>query len=200
MTRSKAAIRDARKDEMLERLGGRPLVLVGMMGAGKTTVGRRLAARLERAFLDSDEEIEKASNMSVEDMFSTHGEAEFRSGESRVIARILKETGIVLATGGGAFINPDTRALIKSMAVSVWIKAEFDLLFARVSRRSNRPLLKTENPRATLQALIDKRYPIYAEADVTVISRDVPQEVVAGDIIDAVNDYLKRQDGDTQHD
>lgn len=200
MTRSKAAIRDARKDEMLERLGGRPLVLVGMMGAGKTTVGRRLAARLERAFLDSDEEIEKASNMSVEDMFSTHGEAEFRSGESRVIARILKETGIVLATGGGAFINPDTRALIKSMAVSVWIKAEFDLLFARVSRRSNRPLLKTENPRATLQALIDKRYPIYAEADVTVISRDVPQEVVAGDIIEAVNDYLKRQDGDTQHD
>lgn len=200
MTRSKAAIRDARKDEMLERLGGRPLVLVGMMGAGKTTVGRRLAARLERAFLDSDEEIEKASNMSVEDMFSTHGEAEFRSGESRVIARILKETGIVLATGGGAFINPDTRALIKSMAVSVWIKAEFDLLFARVSRRSNRPLLKTENPRATLQALIDKRYPVYAEADVTVISRDVPQEVVAGDIIDAVNDYLKRQDGDTQHD
>lgn len=200
MTRSKAAIRDARKDEMLERLGGRPLVLVGMMGAGKTTVGRRLAARLERAFLDSDEEIEKASNMSVEDMFSTRGEAEFRSGESRVIARILKETGIVLATGGGAFINPDTRALIKSMAVSVWIKAEFDLLFARVSRRSNRPLLKTENPRATLQALIDKRYPVYAEADVTVISRDVPQEVVAGDIIDAVNDYLKRQDGDTQHD
>lgn len=200
MTRSKAAIRDARKEEMLERLAGRPLVLVGMMGAGKTTVGRRLAGRLDRAFLDSDEEIEKASNMSVEDMFLTRGEAEFRAGESRVIARILKEKDIVLATGGGAFINTETRALIKSMAVSVWIKAEFELLFARVSRRSNRPLLKTENPRATLQALIDKRYPVYAEADVTVISRDVPQDVVAAAIVDAVNDHLKRQAEDPIHD
>jgi shikimate kinase len=106
----------------------------------------------------------------------------------------------VLATGGGAFINTETRALIKSMAVSVWIKAEFELLFARVSRRSNRPLLKTENPRATLQALIDKRYPVYAEADVTVISRDVPQDVVAAAIIDAVNDHLKRQAEDPIHD
>lgn len=194
MTRSKAAHGDGQKDELLARLGGRPLVLVGMMGAGKTTVGRRLASRLDRAFLDSDEEIEKAANMSIEDMFASHGEPEFRAGESRVIARLLREPGIVLATGGGAFINAETRALIKAMAISVWIKAEFELLFARVSRRSNRPLLKTENPRATLQGLIDVRYPIYADADVTVLSKDVPQDVVAAAIIDAVNAHLRSEE------
>lgn len=195
MTRSKSGQREVTRQLMLARLGPRPIVLVGMMGAGKTTVGRRLAARLDRQFRDSDEEIERAANMTIEDMFATHGEPEFRAGEARVIARLLREEqGLVLATGGGAFINPDTRALIKANAVSVWIKAEFELLFARVSRRSNRPLLKTENPRATLQALIDKRYPVYAEADITVISRDVPQDVVAHDIIDAVNTYLARQE------
>lgn len=192
MTRNRAASREATRQDMLTRLAGRPIVLVGMMGAGKTTVGRRLALRLDRQFRDSDEEIEKAANMSIEDMFATRGEAEFRAGEARVIARLLKEPDLVLATGGGAFINPDTRALIKAGAVSVWIKAEFDLLFARVSRRSNRPLLKTENPRATLQALIDKRYPVYDHADVTVVSKDVPQDAVATDIIEAVNTHLGR--------
>lgn len=195
MTRSKSGQREVIRQQMLDRLGSRPIVLVGMMGAGKTTVGRRLAARLDRQFRDSDEEIERAANMTIEDMFATHGEPEFRAGEARVIARLLREEqGLVLATGGGAFINPDTRALIKANAVSVWIKAEFELLFARVSRRTNRPLLKTENPRATLQALIDKRYPVYAEADITVISRDVPQDVVAHDIIEAINTYLAKQE------
>jgi shikimate kinase len=192
VNRPDPAIRQARAEELVQVLDGRPLVLVGMMGAGMTTVGRRLAARLGRNFLDSDEEIERAAQMTIPEIFAQRGEPEFRAGETRVIARVLKDENIVLATGGGAFVNPETRALIKAEAVSVWIKADFELLFARVSRRSNRPLLKTENPRATLQKLIDDRYPIYAEADVTVISRDVPQDVVASDLIDAVLDQLKR--------
>lgn len=194
MNRPDAASRQARAEDLAERLHGRPLVLVGMMGAGKTTVGRRLASRLNRHFLDSDEEIEKAAQMSIPEIFEQRGEPEFRAGETRVIARVLKDGDIVLATGGGAFVNPDTRALVKSEAISIWLKAEIDILFERVSRRSNRPLLKTANPRATLEKLIEDRYPIYAEADVTVVSRDVPQDVVAGDVIDAVLGYLKRQD------
>ena len=154
-------------------------------------MGRRLAAKLGRHFIDSDEEIEKAAGMAIEDMFVAHGEAEFRAGEARVIARILRENDIVLATGGGAFINPDTRGLVKSSAVSVFITADFELLFSRVSRRHNRPLLKTANPRQTLRTLIDTRYPVYAEADVTVQSQDVPQDVVAGDVIEAVVAYIK---------
>ncbi len=189
-SRDATATRDARRDAVLERLGNRPLVLVGMMGAGKTTVGRRLAVRLGRQFIDSDEEIEKAAGMSIEDIFASRGEADFRTGEVRVIARLLKEPDIVLGTGGGAFINPETRALVKQGAVSVWIKADFELLFARVSRRSNRPLLKTANPRETLMKLIEARYPIYAEADVTVVSRDVPQDQVASDVLDAVLAFL----------
>lgn len=175
------------KREMLQQLiGDRPIVLIGMMGAGKTTVGRRLAARLGRHFVDSDEEVEKAAGMSIEDIFAAHGEADFRAGEVKVIARLLKESGIVLGTGGGAFMNAETRGLIKQSAVSVWIKADFELLFQRVSRRSNRPLLKTANPRETLQKLIDARYPTYAEADITITSRDVPQDQVASEVIDAI--------------
>lgn len=194
MTRSDAASRQARAEHLAERLAGRPLVLVGMMGAGKTTVGRRLAARLSRQFLDSDEEIEKAAQMTIPEIFEQRGEPEFRAGETRVIARVLKEENVVLATGGGAFVNVETRALVKAEAVSVWLKAEVDILFERVSRRSNRPLLKTADPRATLEKLVEDRYPIYAEADVTVISRDVPQDVVAGDVIETVIAFLKRRD------
>jgi len=175
-------------------LGSRPLVLVGMMGAGKTTVGRRIANRLGRRFFDSDEEIEKAAGKSIEDIFRDHGEAEFRSGEHRVIGRLLREKGVVLATGGGAFVQENTRATIKAAALSVWIKAEFELLFARVSRRSNRPLLKTANPRESLKTLIDARYPIYAEADITAVSRDVPQDVVAHDIIEVVIAHLSARE------
>jgi len=194
LNRPDAASRQARAEQLAERLAGRPLVLVGMMGAGKTTVGRRVASRLGRQFLDSDEEIEKAAQMSVPEIFEQRGEPEFRAGETRVIARVLKQQGVVLATGGGAFINAETRALVKAEAVSVWLRAEVDILFERVSRRSNRPLLKTANPRATLEKLIEERYPIYAEADVTVVSRDVPQDVVAGDVIDAVLAHFKRLD------
>lgn len=194
MNRPDAALRQARAEQLAERLEGRPLVLVGMMGAGKTTVGRRLAARLNRHFLDSDEEIEKAAQMTIPEFFEHHGEPEFRAGETRVIARVLKEHNVVLATGGGAFVHGETRALVKDEAISVWLKAEADILFERVSRRSNRPLLKTANPRATLEKLIEERYPIYAEADVTVVSREVPQDVVASDIVNAVLAYLERQD------
>ncbi|HUH78192.1 MAG TPA: shikimate kinase [Devosia sp.] len=194
MNRPDAASRQARAELLVARLKGRPLVLVGMMGAGKTTVGRRLAARLNRQFLDSDEEIEKAAQMSIPEIFAQRGEPEFRAGEMRVISRVLKEVDIVLATGGGAFVNHETRALMKAEGITVWLKAEIDILFERVSRRSNRPLLKTANPRATLEKLIEERYPIYAEADVTVLSRDVPQEAVASDIVEAVLAYLKRKD------
>lgn len=188
--KGQVSTRETVRDELLHRLAGRSIVLVGMMGAGKTTVGRRLANRLGRRFIDSDEEVEKAAGMSIEDIFKAHGEADFRAGEAKVIARLLREDAMVLGTGGGAFMNPETRALVKEAAVSVWIKADFELLFARVSRRSNRPLLKTANPRETLKALIEARYPTYAEADVTVVSRDVPQEQVASDVINALMAYL----------
>lgn len=190
MTRGKSTVSEDRREELLALLAGRPIVLVGMMGAGKTTVGRRLAAKLGRHFVDSDEEIEKAAGMSIEDIFATHGEADFRAGEVRVIARLLRDPDVVLGTGGGAFINPETRALVKAGAVSVWIKADFELLFGRVSRRSNRPLLKTANPRETLRKLIEARYPIYREADITIVSKDVPQDEVANDIMDALIEFL----------
>jgi shikimate kinase len=191
MTATAPQPRDSHKDELNALLAGRALVLVGMMGAGKTTVGRRLAARLGRHFVDSDEEVEKAAGMTIEDIFAAHGEADFRAGEVRVIARLLKDRDLVLGTGGGAFMNPETRALVKASAVSVWIKADFDLLFQRVQRRSNRPLLKTANPRQTLKELIDKRYPTYAEADVTIVSKDVPQDQVATEVIEAVLAHLR---------
>lgn len=176
---------------LLDLLGSRPLVLVGMMGAGKTTVGKRLATRLNRKFIDSDAEIEIAAGMSIEDMFALHGEGEFRAGEAKVIARLLNTPDIVLGTGGGAFMAEQTRDLIKAQGVSVWLKAEFDILFDRVSRRANRPLLKTANPRQTLRDLIDARYPVYAKADVTILSRDVPHDVIAAEIVTQVHAHLK---------
>lgn len=191
MSRPDPAKRQARAEELAALLAGRPIVLVGMMGAGKTTVGRRLAAKLNRLFLDSDEEIEKAAQMSIPEIFEQRGEPEFRAGETRVIARVLKDPDIILATGGGAFVSEETRALVNAEAISVWLKAEADILFERVSRRSNRPLLKTANPRQTLEKLIAERYPIYADAHVTVLSRDVPQDVVAADVIEAVLAHLK---------
>jgi shikimate kinase len=187
--------REAQKDELNALLAGRPVVLVGMMGAGKTTVGRRLASRLGRHFIDSDEEVEKAAGMTIEDIFAAHGEADFRAGEVRVIARLLRDPDLVLGTGGGAFINRETRTLVKSAAVSVWIKADFELLYPRVQRRSNRPLLKTANPRQTLQDLMEARYPTYAEADVTVVSKDVPQDQVASEVIDALLAHLGANHG-----
>ena len=178
------------ESQVLDALAGRPVVLVGMMGAGKTTVGRRLATRLGLPFTDSDAEIETAAGMSIPDIFAAHGEPEFRAGEARVISRLLREHQGIIATGGGAFINGETRDAIKALAVSIWIKADFDLLFARVSKRPGRPLLQTPNPRGTLQDLIDKRYPVYGLADITVASRDVPHDVVVNDILAAISSHF----------
>lgn len=175
------------------RLAGRPLVIVGMMGSGKTTVGRRLAARLGLGFIDSDAEIETAAAMSIPDIFTARGEDEFRAGEARVIARLLREHSGVIATGGGAFMNPEIRDAIGRSAVSIWLKADFELLFARVSKRSNRPLLQTPDPRGTLKNLIEARYPTYALADITVTSSDVPHDMVVEDIIAAVAAHLSSE-------
>lgn len=157
----------------------RTIVLVGLMGAGKTKIGRRLAARLNLPFADSDEEIETAAGETIEEIFRHRGEAAFRDGERRVIARLLQGPVHILATGGGAFMDAGTRAVIAKHGVSVWLRADLDVLFARVSRRSNRPLLKTPDPRAVLSELIERRNPIYAEADLTIDSGDGPPEATA---------------------
>lgn len=164
-------------------LAGRSVVLVGMMGAGKSSIGRRLATVLDIPFVDADTEIEKAAGMSIPDMFDSHGEAYFRAGEARVIARLLEGGPQVLATGGGAFMNPQTRALVRQHGVSVWLKADLDVLLKRVRRRGDRPLLRNSDPAETLERLIAERYPTYAEADVTVVSRDEPHETIIAEVI-----------------
>lgn len=174
------------------RLAGRTIVMIGMMGAGKSSIGRRLAARLGLPFVDADAEIEQAANATISEIFEAHGEAYFRDGERRVIQRLLDGSAKVLATGGGAFINPETRAAIRAAGVSVWLKADRDLILHRVKRRSNRPLLKTADPGAVIDRLLAERNPIYAEADIHVQSRDVAHDVVIGDILAALDGWLSR--------
>ena len=167
-------------------LGGRSVVLVGMMGSGKSSIGRRLAARLAIPFVDADSEIEQAAGMTIPEIFEKHGEPYFRAGEARVIARLLDHGPQVLATGGGAFMNHDTRAAIRLKGVSVWLKAELDVLMKRIKRRGDRPLLKSGDPAATLTALIAERYPVYGEAELTVLSRDVPHDTIVDEIVAAL--------------
>lgn len=164
----------------------RSIVLVGLMGSGKSAIGRRLAARIGMDFVDADSEIEDAAGLSVNDIFEVHGEQAFRDGERRVIARLLSEPPHVLATGGGAFIDPETRKRIKECAFSIWLRADFDVLLRRVSRRDNRPLLKVENKEAVLRHLIEERYPIYEEADIIVQSQDGPHEETVKNVIAAL--------------
>jgi len=183
------------EEAVRERLGRRSVVLVGLMGAGKSTVGRRLGTRLDLAFKDADAEIEAAAGMSVTDIFAVHGEPYFREGEARVIGRLLQEGPVVLATGGGAFMNADTRARIAAAGVSIWLKAEFDVLMRRVRKRSNRPLLRNTDPEARMRELIDVRYPVYALADLTVQSRDVPHDRVVEDAVNALDAYLALEPG-----
>ncbi len=175
---------------LIAALGKRCIVLVGMMGSGKTSVGRRLAARLGLDFADADAEIETAHRMTIPEIFAVHGEPYFRDGERRVIARLLAEGPKVVATGGGAFMNAETRARIAEHGVSIWLKADFDVLMRRVRRRANRPLLQTPDPEGALRKLIDDRYPIYAQADVTVISHDGPHEAVVAETMQNLMSYL----------
>jgi shikimate kinase len=176
---------------ILSLLGSRSIVLVGMMGVGKSSIGRRLAARLGVPFVDADAEIEKAAGMSIADIFARHGEADFRSGEARVIARLLDGGPQVLATGGGAVMNADTRAAIKAKGVSIWLSAEFDVLMRRINKRKNdRPLLQTADPAATLRELLVAREPVYAQADLTVRSREVPHDAIVAEIMTALATFL----------
>jgi shikimate kinase len=177
---------------ILPLLGRRSIVLVGMMGVGKSSIGRRLGARLGIPFVDADAEIEAAAGMSIADIFARHGEADFRSGEARVIARLLDGGPQVLATGGGAVMNPDTRALIKAKGVSIWLNAELDVLMRRISkRRHERPLLQTADPAATLRELLAAREPVYAQSDLTVQSREGPHEAIVSEIMTALAAFLK---------
>jgi shikimate kinase len=171
-------------------LGTRAIVLIGMMGAGKSTVGRRLAARLGLNFVDADVEIEAAAGMSIPDIFAAHGEQYFRDGEVRVIARLLDGAPCVLATGGGAWMRAETREQIRAKGISVWLKAEPDVLLRRVKRRSDRPLLQTADPAAIIDKLIAERYPLYAEADLTLLSREVPHDRIVDECIAALAEYL----------
>jgi shikimate kinase/3-dehydroquinate synthase len=185
--------RDPRAQSIVSRLAGRPLMLVGMMGSGKTAIGKRLAQRLALPFIDSDHEIETAHRMTIAEIFARHGEAYFRDGERRVLARLIGEGERIIATGGGSFIQPQTRALIGRNAVSIWLKADFDILMRRVRKRPTRPLLHGPDPEGVMRALIDARYPIYAEADVAVQSRDAPHETIIDEILAALEVYLETQ-------
>ena len=194
--KSKPPAQDAaRKSEeaisVASALGNRSVVLVGLMGAGKTTVGRRLANRLDLPFRDADTEIEKAAGSNIADIFKEFGEAHFRDGEQRVIHRLLGEGPQVLATGGGAFMNPKTREATRENGISVWLKADLDVLMKRVSRRSHRPLLQNDDPEAVMKRLIDERYPIYATADLSIESKEGPHDAVVDEIVHALAIKLK---------
>lgn len=175
-----------------EALGSRTIVLVGLMGAGKSSIGRRLAHRLGLPFVDADTEIEKAADLTIPEIFEKHGEPYFRAGEVRVVARILESGPQVLATGGGAYMNPETRARIRERGISLWLRAELDVLMKRVKRRGDRPLLKADDPQAVLKRLMDERYPVYAEADLTVVSREASHEEVVDDVLAALAEHLRQ--------
>jgi shikimate kinase len=189
-TASAAGASASQEAEISAALGTRSVVLVGMMGAGKSTIGRRLSARLRLPFLDADTEIEAAAGMSIPDIFETRGEPDFRDGEARVIARLLDSGSCVLATGGGAFMREETRHRIRDKAVSIWLKADADIIMRRVKRRADRPLLQTEDPEATVGRLISEREPVYQSADLTIWSRDVPHEKIVDECIDALHALL----------
>lgn len=180
----------APEEVIVSTLGKRAIVLIGMMGAGKSTVGRRLAVRLGLNFVDADTEIEAAAGMSIPDIFATHGEQSFRDGEVRVIARLLDSAPCVIATGGGAWMRTDTRERIRARGVSLWLKADPDVLLRRVKRRSDRPLLQTADPAATIEKLVAERYPVYAEADLTLLSREVPHDRIVEECLAALAAYL----------
>jgi 3-dehydroquinate synthase len=176
--------------DILSALGSRSIVLVGMMGAGKSTIGRRLAARLGLPFVDADTEIEAAARLTIPEIFERHGEPHFRDGEARVIARLLEGAPVVLATGGGAFLREETRRHIAAKAVSIWLKADADVIMRRVRRRADRPLLRTADPEGTVVRLLSEREPFYAKADMTILSRDVPHDQIVEESLEALRARL----------
>jgi shikimate kinase len=183
--------RDRRLAEIRQSLGARSVVLIGLMGAGKTAVGRRLANRLDLPFVDADTEIELAAGQSIKEIFAEHGEDYFREGERKVIARLLEGGPQVLATGGGAYMNAQTRDAIKAHGLSIWLKADLRVLLKRVHRRDHRPLLATGDPETVMRKLMAERNPVYAEADITVESREVPHDVIVGAVTDALAAKLR---------
>lgn len=187
--------RNAEEAAIVRALGTRVLVLIGMMGAGKSSIGRRIAARLNLPFVDADVEIEAAhAGLTIPEIFARYGEPYFRDGEVRVIARLLEGGPCVLATGGGAFLREETQQRIRAKGISMWLRADPDVIMRRVKRRSDRPLLQTDDPVATIQRLVDERYPIYAKADITVLSRDVPHERIVEECLQMLGAHL-RDDG-----
>lgn len=181
---------DAGQADLLEALGTQSIVFVGLMGAGKTAIGRKVAGALALPFIDSDHEIETVSRMTIPELFEHYGEAEFRTLEQRVILRLLEGGPRVLSTGGGAFMNAQTREAIAAHGVSVWLKADLDLLMERVSKKQNRPLLKDPDPRGVLERLMGERYPVYAEAHITVETRDDRKETIAAEVIEALERHF----------
>ncbi|EJF97170.1 shikimate kinase [Bartonella taylorii] len=184
------------KNQLLSTLDKRALVLVGLMGAGKSVIGKRVATILHLPFYDSDQEIEKAANMTITELFETYGEPEFRALEQRVILNLIKKKPLVLATGGGAYINQDIRKAIHQNGISIWLKVDLDILMKRVSRRPTRPLLQTENPKETMKKLMEQRYPIYAKANLTINSHKESHHTVAKNVIRSVQHYLSTEDND----
>lgn len=178
-------------EDIVQNLGNRSIVFIGLMGAGKTAIGRGTASELKLPFADSDHEIERVSRMTIPELFEDYGEAEFRSLERRVIARLLRSGPGVISTGGGAFMNETTRRAIKRKGIAVWLNADLETLMARVMRKQNRPLLKTGDPRIIMENLISERYPVYGHADITITSRNERKEVVTGEVVAALADYLE---------
>lgn len=168
----------------------RTVAIVGLMGAGKSAIGKRLAQRLGLAFVDADSEIERAAGCTIAEIFEKYGEAEFRQGERRVIGRLLDEPTHVLSTGGGAYMDPETRRLMREKALTVWLRAEIDVLWDRVKKRGHRPLLKQGDPRETLERLVNQRYPIYAEADIVVDSTAQPADRTTEEVLQALRRHL----------
>ncbi|MCB5204448.1 shikimate kinase [Neorhizobium sp. T786] len=181
-------------DQARATLDNRNLIFVGLMGAGKSVIGRMVAQALSVPFIDTDVEIERVSCMTIAELFAAYGENEFRALETRVIGRLLKGGPRVISTGGGAFINENTRRLIKEGGISVWLNADLDVLWERVNKRDHRPLLKTENPKATLENLMNQRYPVYAEADLTVHSGNVRKEVMVNNVLSAIVGLTQKGD------
>jgi len=190
MTTDKPAEDAVQAQRILAALGTRNIVLIGMMGAGKTSVGKRLAMALGIPFTDADHEIETAANMTIPEIFETYGEDHFRDGERKVIARLLSDGPKVIATGGGAIVNTETRKRIARKSISVWLKADLQILLERVRRRSNRPLLRSADPEAVLRGLLAEREPLYTQADITVTSRNTPHQTIINEILGNLEECL----------